>query len=87
MGGNEAFSRVKIDAQLKDAGWRLTDGRSVRFEHGLGDGTKADYVLCDRRGQALAVVAIGSRQQSSPAPEGAAARMAAARNPLEVSGC
>jgi type I restriction enzyme, R subunit len=56
MGGNEAFSRVKIDLQLKDAGWRLTDGRSVRFEHGLGDGTKADYVLCDRRGQALAVL-------------------------------
>jgi type I restriction enzyme R subunit len=56
MGGNEAFSRVKIDAQLKDAGWKLIDGRSVRFEHGLGDGTKADYVLCDRRGQALAVL-------------------------------
>lgn len=56
MSGNEAFSRVKIDAQLKDAGWRLIDGRSVRFEHGLSDGTKADYVLCDRRGQALAVL-------------------------------
>jgi len=52
MTNGEAFSRVKIDAQLKDAGCKITDGRSVRFEHGLGDGTKADYVLCDRRGQA-----------------------------------
>lgn len=56
MGANEAFSRVRIDAQLKDAGWELFGGRSVRFEHGLSDGTKADYVLCDRRGQALAVL-------------------------------
>lgn len=54
MVGNEAFSRVRIDAQLKDAGWELSDGRSVRFEQRLSDGTKADYVLCDRRGQALA---------------------------------
>jgi type I restriction enzyme, R subunit len=56
MGGNEAFSRVKIDRQLEDAGWRLTDGRSVRFEYVLPDGTKVDYVLCDRRGQAVAVL-------------------------------
>ena len=52
----EAFSRVVIDAQLKDAGWELTDGRSVRFEVMLPDGTKADYVLGDRHGRALAVV-------------------------------
>lgn len=56
MGGNETFSRVKIDAQLGDAGWKLGDGRSVRFEHGLDDGSRADYVLCDRRGRALAVL-------------------------------
>ena len=48
----EAFSRVKIDALLKDVGWELTDGRSVRFEYTLPDGTKADYVLCDRHGRA-----------------------------------
>ena len=42
---NEAFSRVKIDAQLKDVGWNLTDGRSVRFEYPLQDRSKADYVL------------------------------------------
>ena len=29
----EAFSRVKIDALLRDAGWNLTDGVSVLFEH------------------------------------------------------
>ena len=52
----EAFSRVVIDAQLGDANWTLTDGRSVRFEVMLPDGTKADYVLGDRHGRALAVV-------------------------------
>lgn len=31
-GQKEAFSRVVIDAQLKDAGWNLTDGQSVRYE-------------------------------------------------------
>ena len=46
----EAFARVKIDALLKDAGWNLADGSSVLFEHALPDGTQADYVLCDRRG-------------------------------------
>jgi type I restriction enzyme R subunit len=56
MSSNEAFSRARIDEQLRDAGWSLTDGRSVRFEHPLPDRTRADYVLCDRRGQALAVV-------------------------------
>ena len=52
----EAFSRVVIDAQLRDAKWDLIDGRSVRFEYALPDGTKADYVLGDRHGRALAVV-------------------------------
>jgi type I restriction enzyme R subunit len=52
----EAFSRALIDAQLGEAGWKVTDGVSVRFEDTLGDGTRADYVLCDRHGRALAVV-------------------------------
>ena len=38
MAGGEAFSRAKIDAQLTDVGWNLTDGRSVHFEYTLGDG-------------------------------------------------
>ena len=50
-GTTEAFSRVKIDALLADAGWELTDGTSVLFEHALGDGSRADYVLCDRAGR------------------------------------
>jgi type I restriction enzyme R subunit len=52
----EAFSRVLIDQQLRDAAWRVEDGRTVRFEYTLPDGTAADYVLCDSRGRALAVI-------------------------------
>ncbi len=51
----EAFSRVQIDGQLADVGWDLTDGRSVRYEYMLPDGTRADYVLSDRHGRAMAV--------------------------------
>jgi len=39
-----------------DAGWNLTDGSSVLFEHALPDGTQADYVLCDRQGRPMAVL-------------------------------
>src|ERR1019366_4042167 len=53
---NEAFARVKIDQLLKDAEWKLTDGRSVRFEYPFDDGGKADYALFDRQGRALAVL-------------------------------
>jgi type I restriction enzyme R subunit len=56
MPTNEAFSRVRVDALLKDVGWSLTDGRSVRFEVPCPDGSRADYVLSDRHGRALAVV-------------------------------
>src|SRR3954452_10759554 len=52
---NEAFARVKIDQLLKDTAWRLTDGRSVRFEYPLDDG-RADYALFDRQGRAVAVL-------------------------------
>ena len=55
-GTNEAFSRVKIDAQLKDQGWDVLNTNAVRFEVVLPDRTKADYVLCDRHGRALAVI-------------------------------
>lgn len=56
MGSNEAFSRVFIDAQLADQGWDTQDTNSVRYEVVLGDGTRADYVLCDRHGRSLAVI-------------------------------
>lgn len=52
----EAFSRALIDAQLEDAGWKTRDGMSVRFEYTLPDGSRADYLLCDRDGRGLAVV-------------------------------
>ncbi len=56
MTTNEAFSRVRIDAQLRDQGWDVLDIHAVRFEYVLPDGTRADYVLCDRNGRALAVI-------------------------------
>ena len=52
----EAFARVKIDALLKDAGWDVTDSVSVLFEHTLPDGTRSDYVLCDRAGRPMAAL-------------------------------
>lgn len=53
---NEAFARVFIDAQLKEQGWDVKDVNSVRYEVPLSDGTRADYVLCDRHGRSLAVI-------------------------------
>lgn len=50
----EAFSRVHIDEQLRDAGWTATDSRSIDYEVTLPDGTRADYVLKDRRGRPMA---------------------------------
>ena len=51
---NEAFARVFIDDQLKEQGWDIKDNNSVRYEVVLPDGTRADYVLCDRHGRSLA---------------------------------
>jgi type I restriction enzyme R subunit len=51
---NEAFSRVKIDAQLRDQGWAVENPNAIRYEYVLPDGTKADYVLNDRHGRAMA---------------------------------
>ena len=62
----EAFSRVIIDAQLRNAKWKLTDGRSVRYEYVLPDGTKVDYVLGGRYGRALAVVEAKRRAIGIP---------------------
>jgi type I restriction enzyme R subunit len=41
-GTNEAFSRVKIDAQLKDQGWDVLNPNAVRFEYVHPDKPKAD---------------------------------------------
>ena len=53
---NEAFARVKIDALLAAQGWDTLDANAVRFEVMLPNGTRADYVLCDRHGRAIAVL-------------------------------
>jgi type I restriction enzyme R subunit len=58
-----------IDAQLADAGWKIGDGVSVRFEYPLSDGTRADYLLCDRDGRGLAV--IEAKRSSVHAPTAA----------------
>lgn len=47
---------MKIDALLRDVNWQIDDGVSVRFEYRLPDGTRADYVLCNRHGHAIAVL-------------------------------
>jgi type I restriction enzyme R subunit len=75
---NEAFSRVKIDAQLKDQGWDVLDTNSVRFEYALPDRSKADYVLCDRNGRALAVIEA-KKAAINPAEADAQARAYAAQ--------
>jgi len=77
-GTNEAFSRVKIDAQLKDQGWDVLDPNAVRFEYVLPDRTKADYVLCDRHGRALAVIEA-KKAAINPAEAEAQARAYAAQ--------
>lgn len=76
MASNEAFARVRIDQLLKDAGWRLTDGISVRYEYPLDDGGKADYALFDRQGRALAVLEAKSTSVSLSAGEAQGQRYA-----------
>lgn len=78
---NEAFSRVKIDAQLTDQGWDATNSNSVRFEYPLADGTRADYVLCDRNGRSLAVV---EAKRASINPADAAGQAKAYAEQLKV---
>lgn len=70
---NEAFSRVKIDALLAQQGWNTHDLNSVRFEVPMTDGTRADYVLCDRHGHSLAVIEA-KRYSISPGDAAAQAK-------------
>jgi type I restriction enzyme R subunit len=74
----EAFSRVKIDAQLRDQGWDVENPNAVRYEVVLGDGTRADYVLCDRHGRSLAVIEA-KKAAINPAEAEAQARAYAAQ--------
>ena len=70
---NEAFARVRIDALLAAQGWNIQDANAVRFEVVLPDGTRADYVLCDRHGRSLAVIEA-KRFSISPGDAAAQAR-------------
>ena len=63
---NEAFARVKIDSLLAAQGWNTQDTNVVRFEVPMPDGKRADYVLCDRHGRAMAVVEA-KRMEINPA--------------------
>ena len=56
MPTNEAFSRVVIDRQLADQGWEVENPNAVRYEYPMPDGTRADYVLCNRHGHSMAVI-------------------------------
>lgn len=81
MTTNEAFSRAKIDAQLSDQGWVVTDTNAVRFEYVLPNGTRADYVLCDRNGRSIAVV---EAKKAAVNPADAAAQARAYAELLDV---
>ena len=78
---NEAFARVKIDALLAAQGWDTLDTNAVRFEVQLPDGTRADYVLCDRHGRSLAVI---EAKRYSVSPGDAAAQAMAYAKQLGV---
>jgi type I restriction enzyme R subunit len=78
---NEAFARVKIDALLSAQGWDTLDTNAVRFEVMLPDGTRADYVLCDRHGRSVAVI---EAKRFSVSPGDAAAQAKAYAQQLGV---
>ncbi|MCC7288341.1 MAG: DEAD/DEAH box helicase family protein [Burkholderiaceae bacterium] len=78
---NEAFARVKIDALLAAQGWDTLDANAARFEVMLPDGTRADYVLCDRHGRSLAVI---EAKRFSVSPGDAAAQAKAYAQQLGV---
>ena len=78
---NEAFARMKIDALLAAQGWDTLDTNAVSFEVQLPDGTRADYVLCDRHGRSLAVI---EAKRYSISPGDAAAQAIAYAQQLGV---
>ncbi len=81
---NEAFARVKIDALLAAQGWDVLDTNAVRFEVQLPDGTRADYVLCDRHGRSVAVI---EAKRFSVSPGDAAAQAKAYAQQLRRALC
>ena len=67
---SEAQARVIIDERLKEQGWSLKDINSIQMEFPLGDGTRADYMMKDRSGRAIA--ALEAKKSSISAAEGQA---------------
>lgn len=51
----ETDACILIDRQLREAGWNIEDKNQVTTEETYHDG-RADYVLRDRRGRAMAIV-------------------------------
>lgn len=51
----ETDARILIDRKLREAGWDIEDKNQVSTE-GLVESGRADYVLKDKRGRAIAVV-------------------------------
>jgi type I restriction enzyme R subunit len=45
-GTTEAFSRVHIDAQIKDEGWDVQNPTAVRYEYLVQDGTSIRQLCC-----------------------------------------
>jgi len=52
---NEAYSRVIIDKKLREAGWDIENSSQIVFED-HGDAGRADYVLKDTSGHAIALI-------------------------------
>jgi type I restriction enzyme R subunit len=52
---NEAYSRIIIDKKLREAGWDIENSSQVIFED-HGDAGRADYVLKDTSGHAIALI-------------------------------
>ncbi|MDD4318986.1 MAG: DEAD/DEAH box helicase family protein [Candidatus Peribacteraceae bacterium] len=52
---NEAFSRILIDAALREGGWKLEDSQQVQFEFHTS-GKRADYLLKDSMGRVLCIL-------------------------------
>lgn len=52
----EADARILIDDQLRQAEWEPADKTQVLTEQSVPDGGRADYVLLDQNGRALAVI-------------------------------
>ena len=52
---HESDARILIDRKLREAGWDIEDKNQVSTE-GFVEGGRADYILKDKRGRAIAVV-------------------------------